>query len=421
MNVQVNRWITQYIKENANKSENEVYGWLIGFENRQDQIIVQSALLCTRYTSQSVVEATPDPREIQEITRSIPNGLYIVGIFHTHPGSVFHSHVDNQTLQNLAKHNPKMLSAVTNGKETKWYQLQQNLIAEIEIQIEEINIQQVYFPIFYSFTYSWAISLEKPLIPQIIRNFSDDFQEIIQNGTISFLKGSPLLHRVFDPKTMDKLKKDQEKRLEDKIKEITFSELKDYTDYGSIHPQFGAVSLDAKGNKSRPNETNALIKEQNTIEVTGGIQFFSFFAENSGETPSAQKLYEYIQGEFFQMMNFLLGRAFLKPINPYKYTLLTPMGTFLTFPDLPYIFYHFSLNLRKISQITLNEFVESLESSLKSSFKLENYPTLDWLANISEEDLNATRKRAESLSKIKPDFYKPLQRELENIFSKNQK
>ena len=55
----------------------------------------------------------------------MPQGIGPVGIYHSHPFSseIFHSHTDDSTLLSLSRQFPHCVSAITNGKEVKYYQM----------------------------------------------------------------------------------------------------------------------------------------------------------------------------------------------------------------------------------------------------------------------------------------------------------
>ncbi len=147
--VHVAPWVLTLIKQHALHHSQEIYGWLIGRETASGKLYVCSAMSCEHYQEQSQIGAAPDPRDQQGIGNALPNGLGIIGIYHSHPAEIFHSSVDNRTLRNLSRFYPHMLSAVTNAdhypdptqNSTKWFQMDK----EGE-KIQEIAIESSTFP-----------------------------------------------------------------------------------------------------------------------------------------------------------------------------------------------------------------------------------------------------------------------------------
>ncbi|MHA2037807.1 MAG: Mov34/MPN/PAD-1 family protein [Promethearchaeota archaeon] len=123
------------IQNQAISSENEIYGWLIGFQ-KNDVPTVLAIIECNRFEQQTLISAIPHAQEFQEISSIMPQGIGPIGIYHSHPLSseVFHSHTDDKTLISLSNQFPHAISLVTNGKETNYYQMNDTKeIHEIEI------------------------------------------------------------------------------------------------------------------------------------------------------------------------------------------------------------------------------------------------------------------------------------------------
>jgi proteasome lid subunit RPN8/RPN11 len=147
--VHVAPWVLTLIKQHALHHSQEIYGWLIGRETTSGKLYVCSAMSCEHYQEQSQIGAAPDPRDQQGIGNALPNGLGIIGIYHSHPAEIFHSSVDNRTLRNLSKFYPHILSAVTNAdhypdptqNSTKWFQMDKE-----GVNIREITIGSLSFP-----------------------------------------------------------------------------------------------------------------------------------------------------------------------------------------------------------------------------------------------------------------------------------
>ncbi len=109
------------IKAHANAFPVEIYGWLLGYEEK-DNLNILSAISCEKYTHQSLLTAEPDPTELLGLASSLPFGINIVGIYHSHLGDVFHSHIDDATMINFGRIYPNAVSIVTNGSELEMFQ-----------------------------------------------------------------------------------------------------------------------------------------------------------------------------------------------------------------------------------------------------------------------------------------------------------
>jgi proteasome lid subunit RPN8/RPN11 len=112
--------------------EQEIYGWLLGYDN-YEKLFVISSIPCYHYRMQSQISAEPSHEEVMEITKAIPKGIGVVGIYHSHTGKVFHSKTDDQTIEQFATIYPYFLSIVTNVSETKYYQFKENSVNEINV------------------------------------------------------------------------------------------------------------------------------------------------------------------------------------------------------------------------------------------------------------------------------------------------
>ncbi|MFX1521826.1 MAG: Mov34/MPN/PAD-1 family protein [Promethearchaeota archaeon] len=107
----------------AKTTEKEIYGWLIGFDDRQNNVYIISVIDCQRYAYQELIGVGPDPIDTQMVYSAMPQRIGVVGIYHSHPGEVFHSHIDDRTLISLSKLYQNPISVVTNGTITKYYQV----------------------------------------------------------------------------------------------------------------------------------------------------------------------------------------------------------------------------------------------------------------------------------------------------------
>ncbi|HME53414.1 MAG TPA: Mov34/MPN/PAD-1 family protein [Candidatus Lokiarchaeia archaeon] len=189
----IESWIDEFIKERgmaAKETTNkEIYGWLIGYESKDGSVMVISAIACQRYNEQTVIGAQPDPAELQELGFALPVGVGFVGIYHSHPDEVFHSSTDNKTLMTYSRFYPKMLSAVTNGTETKWYRYDgKSKFTEFEIEQAFVVGEQLQFVRAEAqFAYNVATNPQKPAIPQISSAARAGFLAAWPSGKAEFL------------------------------------------------------------------------------------------------------------------------------------------------------------------------------------------------------------------------------------------
>jgi proteasome lid subunit RPN8/RPN11 len=132
------------IKNQALNSENEIYGWLIGYKKKNVPRIL-AIFECKRFVQQSLISAIPHAKEFQEISSILPQGIGAIGIYHSHPFSsdVFHSHTDDATLLSLSRQFPKCVSIVTNGEEINFFQINdEKTTSEIQIEYNIPSIPQ---------------------------------------------------------------------------------------------------------------------------------------------------------------------------------------------------------------------------------------------------------------------------------------
>jgi hypothetical protein len=115
------------IKNQALSSENEIYGWLLGYEKENIPHIL-AIFECKSFDHQTLISAVPNAQEFQELSSLMPQGIGPIGIYHSHPFSseVFHSHTDDSTLISLSNQFPNCISIVTNGQEINYYQMGKN-------------------------------------------------------------------------------------------------------------------------------------------------------------------------------------------------------------------------------------------------------------------------------------------------------
>lgn len=127
MKVNIQEDFIRIIKNQALLSDEEIYGWLIGYQKNHNPHVL-SIFECKKFEQQTLISAIPHAQEFQEISSVLPQGIGPIGIYHSHPFSseVFHSHTDDSTLISLSKQFPNSISIVTNGKELNCYQIDKN-------------------------------------------------------------------------------------------------------------------------------------------------------------------------------------------------------------------------------------------------------------------------------------------------------
>lgn len=201
-NIIVNDWVRDLIESHAKSSPQEIYGWLVGFE-KGNSIYILTAITCERYEMQHYTGAAPSPLEIQEIGSALPNGLGIIGFYHSHPADIFHSSTDDKTLMNLSRSYPKMISAVTNGKNTKWYQLVQNSQQTKEISVKfqnKIDSQIQYLIIHGILSFSVSIDPLYPIIPQLSTKLINEFNKMFKESKILIISTKNLMRTIIERK-----------------------------------------------------------------------------------------------------------------------------------------------------------------------------------------------------------------------------
>ncbi len=163
-NVVLNNDVLPYIEAHARSSDKEIYGWLIGYEQERDDVgsnskydaekmsadgevdlIVLAAYSCHDYQVQTRVGAEPNPSELSALNSMLPAGLSNLGMYHSHPKGVFHSHTDDDTLLQMAKVYPRVVSIVSNGEQTEVFKVIDGQVEEIVVHCKELRPQFVEF------------------------------------------------------------------------------------------------------------------------------------------------------------------------------------------------------------------------------------------------------------------------------------
>ncbi|MHA1303062.1 MAG: Mov34/MPN/PAD-1 family protein [Candidatus Heimdallarchaeaceae archaeon] len=165
----------------------EIYGWLLGYD-KNEELVILASIPCKMYKAQNEIRAEPSNEEVMEISKNIPKGIGIVGIYHSHPNKVFHSATDDLTVRQFASIYPHFLSIVTNGKETKSYQLRDIIVEEIKTElIAEPNLSALSFSLNLEYYYNPQEDFTLALVSSQIREFLEE--NPIQS---LFYKSSPI-------------------------------------------------------------------------------------------------------------------------------------------------------------------------------------------------------------------------------------
>lgn len=170
--------VLNFIKKQALLSEDETYGWLIGYKDN-DEVNIFGAFDCQSYIQRSMVSAIPDPLELQKIGNFLPYGVEFVGIYHSHPegGKVFHSHIDDKNLLSLSRQLPDCLSLVTNGYDINYYLMNEKFeLIEIEPNFGTPVLPKfllIYFNNTFTVKIDKNLLLAENLSNKIYNNFLD--------------------------------------------------------------------------------------------------------------------------------------------------------------------------------------------------------------------------------------------------------
>jgi len=164
--VKMAKILIDIIKNQALSSENEIYGWLIGYQKAKTLNIV-AIIECKKFEFQTAISAIPHAQDFQEISSIMPQGIGPIGIYHSHPFSseVFHSHTDDSTLISLSKQFPHCVSIVTNGKEVNYYHLNENeRTSEILIRFFDTEIPRF---LLISLEENFSVKISKEVIDSL--------------------------------------------------------------------------------------------------------------------------------------------------------------------------------------------------------------------------------------------------------------
>lgn len=265
INVSIPNYVTDYILKHANTTENEIIGWLVGFFNEKKEPIVLMAFACLKYQTQTIISANPDPSELNNLTKKLPLGYGVIGMYHSHPrkSKIFHSHVDNDTVVDYASIVDNFLSVVTNGIEIECFMLEDKKTGALK-------------PI------KWSHENPEPL-KEIQFKFNNEINiPISDSNPNARILTSALFDMIFetwDKKTYyhDSLPWDENKSLKDlkNEKEVTILQ----------------INLDSL--------TNLTSNQKKTIKINDEIHFSGYFCD----TISLKERENEIRNEFLHILN----------------------------------------------------------------------------------------------------------------------
>ncbi|MBD3190076.1 MAG: hypothetical protein GF308_05510 [Candidatus Heimdallarchaeota archaeon] len=144
VNTFFNRVVMEQIENHleVDTSNREVYGWLLGYDEGINVHILAS-MPCFNYDVQTVIAARPTPEEINLLSSSLPEGLGVVGIYHSHPDEVFHSKTDDNTVFGFGSTYSNFVSLVTNRdgvvKVYRILDLKKKVIRRVNYEVKKVT------------------------------------------------------------------------------------------------------------------------------------------------------------------------------------------------------------------------------------------------------------------------------------------
>lgn len=123
--VDINPLVWDFIPANAREFKAEVYGWLLGYYADNGDPVILGAYDCQKFVEQTLISAIPDPKQYHEVAVSLPNGIGVLGMYHSHPAgsNIFHSHIDDSTVLDYTSLASNFISIVTNGLDVQCFML----------------------------------------------------------------------------------------------------------------------------------------------------------------------------------------------------------------------------------------------------------------------------------------------------------
>ena len=401
-------WILDFIKNHALSSPKEIYGWLIGRENPEGDLIVLTAVACQRYQLQTYIGAAPDPREVQELSSSLPHGVGMIGIYHSHPADIFHSSVDDRTLQNLARYYPKMISAVTNSNssddddqnKTRWFQLSSEKKSTNEIEMTEEMSPIEHFNSINTYCHL-SIDLMIPISGMInqalLKYLMGNFENIWAQGQFSFLAESS--------KKRNRYMNNQSKRgippletskdlFENEVIKLKSSHSLGNLPQNTLKRMFKKKSSIFVNLTCSNTQTYEEMLSNEVIQLQGDV-FFSFRQIlNSQNAEIQEEMITKIKAEVMDLMIQSISRCIFKGISPTILEIIAPVPIQLPYPGLTMM-----LNVMNRHIPSFIEGIHAFKNSLNelTPLKAEYFPNHDQIFQQDDNILQSMFKRAKYL------------------------
>ena len=399
--------IKNMIKSHAKSTSKEIYGWLVGRESERGDIYVFSALACQRYTKQNYIGAAPDPREIQELGSNLPQGIGMVGIYHSHPAEIFHSSIDDKTLQNMARMYPKMLSAVSNAdafedaklNQTRWFQLNPETKTTDEIKVEFTHIPKKKFrviSVFGNLSLNIQVPKEGKVAQQAVREIINNYEKVWDQVYSEKIR---LSDRMMEESQLWPIKS-----VEDIIKEYklsiskseSISELKnknkDYFNHPKNLYRFKMKFSNVIEEKNR-EKVSGKKESDSKILIKGQIPLLAInIFDNDKKDLSMEEILQKIKMEFQDDIIQKLSRSILIPrkretgkdnLDTYYLKLVVSTPLFLPYPGIPL---KFNILLRNVDD--LKQKLSRANKSYLQEISLLDESNLQNADNFIEMDTN---------------------------------
>jgi proteasome lid subunit RPN8/RPN11 len=399
-------WIQQFIKSHAKSSPREIYGWLIGRESMSGEIYVMSAIACQRYVSQHFIGASPDPREVSELGAALPQGLGMIGIYHSHPADIFHSSVDDRTLQNLAKFYKKILSAVSNGDNTswsdddpnttRWFQLNEDGKSTDQIMIVEDAVPREKFQILncYGFLkFDITVPLKKNLTQQVMSVLMGSFQNIWDGGNIEFLKTDKKeLEKTIKNKPNPNLVQKPHDILGQSCLTVEKKKLIKELNEGDIKSFMNADNL-CRINMELISPNQNQPTPEGHIKIKGELCLLAInLFDRADGLVDTKLIIDKIKSEFTDGLMQNVARGLLRITPPDHLELHTAMPVFLPYPGIPFKLTLFLENIVSIQ----DDIARSINENIANypGLSLENFPKVENFIKMEDETLHSMFKRS---------------------------
>ena len=401
-------WILDFIKHHALTSSKEIYGWLIGRENPKGDIIVLTAVACQRYQMQTSIGAAPDPREVQELSSALPNGVGMIGIYHSHPADIFHSSVDDRTLQNLARYYPNMISSVTNSvslyneenHRTRLYQLSLGKKITHEIEMTEQIAPLEHFNNINTYC-QLSIDLNLPIsgmINQILLKYLlGEFETIWKQSQFSFLteNSKKRLSYLKNQGKQDIPPLETSKNLfENDLLKIKSTHSPSDLPKNTLKRLFKkktSIFIDLSCSNTQNSEESP---SNDIIHLHGKIYFSFHQIINSKKAENQEQMISKIKAEVMDLMIQSISRSIFEGKTLNSLEIIAPSPILLPYPGLPMMLNVIDRNILSITE-SLLKFQNYLKES--SLLKADYFPNHDQIFQQDDNKLQSMFKRAKYL------------------------